>query len=130
MIRLWHHFLEGGWMMYPVFALGLFTVGTAGRFAWRGEHQLLGFLNWILGALLAAGAFGFTVEMMRILTASQEPSDSLVMARIVMEGTTEAANVPAAALMFATFACLLIAAGHRRFPLPNPSALRPSAALD
>lgn len=123
MIRLWYHFLEGGWMMYPIFALGSFTVGTAGRFAWRGEHQLLGFLRWILAALASAGTFGFVVEMMRVLNASQGPEDWLLIARIVMEGTTEAANVPAAALMFATFACLLIAVGHRRFPLPNPSAV-------
>lgn len=109
-------------MMYPVFALGSLTVGTAGRFAWRGEHQLLGFLYWTLGALLAAGSFGFTVEMMRVLSASQGPDEWLLIARIVMEGATEAANVPAAALMFTTCACLLIAAGHRRFPLPNPSA--------
>lgn len=110
-------------MMYPVFALGLLAAGTAGRFALRGEHQLLGFLHWLLGALLAAGAFGFTVEMMRVLSASQGPEDWLLIARVVMEGTTEAANVPAAALMFATFSCLLIAAGHRRFPLPNPGAV-------
>ena len=110
-------------MMYPVFALGLLAVGTSGRFALRGEHQLLGFLHWLLGALLAAGAFGFIFQMMRVLTATQEPDDWLLMTRMVMEGTTEASNVPAAALMFATFSCLLIAAGHRRFPLPNPGAV-------
>jgi hypothetical protein len=123
MTKLWHLFLEGGWMMYPVFALGLFAVGSAGRFAWRGEHQLLGFLRWLLGALLAAGCLGFTIGLMKTLNASQRPPDPQQMARIVMEGTTEAANVPGAALMFTIFTCLLIAAGHRRFPLPNPSAV-------
>jgi hypothetical protein len=101
---LWHHFREGGWTMYPVFFLGLLAVGSAGRFAWRGEHQLLGFLRWLLAALLAAGGFGFTLAMMMTLTASQGPEDPRQMARIVMEGTTESANVPAAALMFASLA--------------------------
>ena len=120
---LWHHFLEGGWMMYPVFGLGLLTVGSAARFAARGEHQLLGFIAWMMRTLLAAGGFGFAIEMMRILTASQGPDDAMLMARIVMEGTTEASHVPALALMFMTFACILVAVGQRRFPLPNPSAV-------
>lgn len=123
MTRLWHHFLEGGWMMYPVFVLGLLAVGAAGRFAWRGEHQLLGFLYWLVAALLSAGAFGFTVEMMRVLNATQGPESPLWIGRILMEGITEASNVPAAALMFTTFVCLLVATGQRRFPLPNPGAV-------
>jgi hypothetical protein len=122
-MRLWHHFLEGGWMMYPVFAWGLLTLGTTARFALRGEHQLVVSGAWMLRALLAAGGFGFTIEMMRILSASQGPEDPMLMARIVMEGTTEAAHVPALALMFVTLACILMAVGQRRFPLPNPSAV-------
>jgi hypothetical protein len=122
-MEVWNRFLEGGWTMYPVFGLGLLTVGAAGRFAWRGEHQLLGFIRWMIGALLAAGAFGFSVGMMRILTVSQGPDDPMLMARIVMEGTTEATHVPQLALMFLVFVCTLVAIGQRRFPLPNPSAV-------
>ena len=110
-------------MMYPVFALGLLTVGASARFAFRGEHQLLGFVAWMMRTLLAAGGFGFIAEMMRILSASQDPHEPIWMARVVMEGTTEAAHVPALALMFMTFACLGMAIGQRRFPLPNPSAV-------
>jgi hypothetical protein len=40
-----------------------------------------------------------------------------------MEGFTEATHVPALALMFVAFACLTVAVGQRRFPLPNPSAV-------
>lgn len=123
MSRLWHHFQEGGWMMYPVFLLGLLSVGAAARFAWRGEHQLLSFVTWITRTLLTAGGFGFIVEMMRILHAAQGPDEPMLAARIVMEGTTEACNVPASSLMFTTFVCLLVAVGQRRFPLPNPSAV-------
>jgi hypothetical protein len=122
-MELWSRFLEGGWTMYPTFGLGLLSVGAAGRFAWHGEHQLLAFIRWMIGALLAAGAFGFTGGMMRILTASQGPDDPMLMARIVMEGTTEAASVPQLALMFVVFVCILVAIGQRRFPLPNPSAV-------
>jgi hypothetical protein len=123
MERLWHHFQEGGWGMYPIFALGLVAVGAAGRFAWRGEHQLLAFIQWTLRSLQCAGVFGFIVSMMRVLNASQQPSDPMLVARVVMEGTTESANDLAAALMFATFTCMLVAVGHRRHPLPNPSAV-------
>jgi hypothetical protein len=117
------HFQEGGWVMYPVFVLGLVALGTAGRFAWRGEHQLLGFLYWIVAALLSTGAFGFVVGMMKCLHATQGPDNPLWIGRILMEGLTEASNLPASALMFTTFVCLLVATGQRRFPLPNPGAV-------
>jgi hypothetical protein len=123
MITIWHHFQEGGWAMYPIFFIGLIAAGAAARFAWRGEHQLLGFIRWGIGATLSAGAFGFVVEMMRVLTASQSPDDPMLMARIVMEGSTEAANNPATALMFTVMVSVLVAVGQRRFPLPNPSAV-------
>jgi hypothetical protein len=123
MWKIWAHFQEGGWMMYPVFMLGLMTVGAAGRFAWRGEHQLLPFIGWMLRALLGSGAFGFLVGMMRALHAAQGPENPLNMARIVLEGFAEASHVPAFALMFTAFTCILVAVGQRRFPLPNPSAV-------
>jgi hypothetical protein len=122
MIKLWHHWLEGGWMMYPVFALGLITVGSGGRFALRGEHQLLPFISWMLRTLLATGAFGYAAELMRVFNASQI-ADPWLSAHIVMEGFTEATHVPALALMFVAFTCLTVAVGQRRFPLPNPSAV-------
>ena len=109
--------------MGPVFVLGLVAVGAAGRFAWRGEHQLLAFIQWTLRALLMGGGFGFTVGMMLTLHASQQPNDPVQMARVVMEGSTESANNLAAALMFGIFTCILVAVGQRRHPLPNPSAV-------
>lgn len=109
--------------MYPVFATGLVVAGVAGRFAWRGEHQLLGFIRWTLVALLAFGAMGFAIGAMMLLRAGQQPDDPKQMARIVMEGIAEATNNLAAALMFTAITCLLVAVGQRRFPLPNPSAV-------
>jgi len=123
MSKLYHLFLEGGWVMYPVFALGFINVGAAARFAWRGEHQLLSFIQWTLRSLLTAGGFGFVVGMMRTLHFAQQPDDPQQMARIVMEGTTESSNNIGAALMFTFFASVLVAVGQRRFPLPNPSAV-------
>jgi hypothetical protein len=122
-MKLWHQFQEGGWAMYPVFALGLVAVGTAARFALRGEHQLLAFIRWTLGSLLLVGAFGFTVGMMRALHYAQASSDPLFSSRIIMEGLAEAANNPACALMFGVISSVCIAVGQRRFPLPNPSAI-------
>lgn len=123
MHKLWHHFQEGGWAMYPVFALGLIAVGAAARFALRGEHQLLAFIRWTLASLLATGAFGFTVGSMMLLNAAQKPAEPMLAARIIMEGITEAANNILAALMFTIFACMCVAVGQRRFPQPNPSAI-------
>lgn len=123
MNKLYLQFMEGGWVMYPVFAMGFICVGAAARFAWRGEHQLVAFIQWMLRSLLTVGAFGFVVGMMRVLHYAQKPDDARQMARIVMEGTTEASNNVAAALMFSFFAGVLVAVGQRRFPLPNPSAV-------
>src|SRR5687768_2136329 len=77
MQSLWHQFREGGWVMYPVFALGLVAVGAAARFALRGEHQLLPFIRWVIVSLLLTGAFGFTLAMMKTLHAAQKPSEPM-----------------------------------------------------
>jgi hypothetical protein len=123
MQNLWHQFREGGWVMYPVFALGLVVVGAAARFALRGEHQLLPFIRWVIVSLLLTGAFGFTLGMMKTLHAAQGPGEPMLAARIVMEGTTESANNLAAMLIFGAIACVGVAVGQRRFPQPNPSAV-------
>lgn len=122
-MALWHAFREGGWAMYWVFAFGVTAFGAAGRFAWRGEHQLLGFISWTLRALGAAGVFGFVVGMMRALQFALQQKEPLFAARVVFEGLREAANNLAAALMFTVFTCALVAVGQRRYPLPNPSAV-------
>jgi hypothetical protein len=123
MSSLFHSFRDGGWVMFVVFALGLVAVGAAARFALRGEHQLLGFIRWNLCALLLCGVFGFTTGMIKVLHASALADDSAQTARLVLEGTSEAANNPAAALMYGVLACVAIAIGQRRFPQPNPSAV-------
>jgi hypothetical protein len=109
--------------MYPIFALGLTAAGAATRFALRGEHQLLAFIYPITAALLLSGSFGFTLGMMKALYASQSTNDLAWMTRIILTGAGEAANMPAAALMFAVITAVCVAVGQRRFPLPNPSAI-------
>lgn len=123
MSKILDAFHEGGWAMYPLFALGLITVGATARFALRGEHQLLAYIRWLLSALLLSAGFGFTVGMMKALHAAQGASEPMLAARIVMEGGAEAASMPATAFMFSIIACIGLAVGQRRFPLPNPSAV-------
>jgi hypothetical protein len=131
-MALWHSFQEGGWAMYLIFALGLPGVGAAGRFAWRGEHQLLGFLRSITWTVLASGWFGFFLGEQKVLQAvisrrsefapaEQMLSDQRV--HILLEGTREALTCVSAALMFVVLIGLLGTVGHRRFPLPNPGAV-------
>jgi hypothetical protein len=130
--HLWQSFGEGGWMMWEIFALGLPGVGAAGRFALRGEHQLLGFLRWLALTLLASGGFGFFVGMQRVLQAAvfwtnkfapadQSLSDQRV--SVLLEGTREALTCISGALLFVVLIGLLGTVGLRRFPLPNPAAV-------
>jgi hypothetical protein len=117
--------------MYIIFALGLPGVGAAGRFAWRGEHQLRAFLRWIALTLLATGAFGFCIGEQATLRAvvsgfgepgvGQSLSDQRI--ALLLIGTREALNCISGALMFLVVMGLLGAVGHRRFPLPNPGAV-------
>ena len=124
--QLWHGFREGGWAMWPIFAFGLLGVGASGRFAWRGEHQLLGFVRWITATVLACGVFGFLIGMQNVLAyvvykVSEPPWDKQGM--VLLEGTKEALNCLSGSLLFVVFIVLLGAIGHRRFPLPNPAAV-------
>lgn len=124
MSRLGHSFMEGGWVMFIVVGVGLVTLGTAARFALRGEHRLLGFIRYSLRALLLSGLFGFTTGMIKALHyAAALSADFGQTARIVIEGTSEAGNNPAAALLFGILTCVALAIGQRRFPSPNPSAV-------
>jgi hypothetical protein len=123
MSTIWHQIQMGGWAMYPVFVFGLIAAGAAARFAWRGEHQLLGFIRWAIAAIVSLGAFGFTAGMMKVFNAALTQKDPVQMARLVLEGSSEAANNPATAVMFTALVCVLVAVGQRRFPLPNPSAV-------
>ena len=131
-MALWHSFREGGWAMYLIFALGLPGVGAAGRFAWRGEHQLLGFLRWITWTLVASGCFGFCIGMQMVSRAMTDrvgqfaPAEQVLSDQrihILVVGTREAANCLSGALMFVVLIGLLGAVGQRRFPLPNPAAV-------
>jgi biopolymer transport protein ExbB/TolQ len=130
--HLWHSFQLGGWMMWVIFALGLPGVGAAGRFAWRGEHQLLASLRWLIGTLLASGWFGFFVGEQKALYATlyrlgefaasdQALSDQRV--AVLIEGTGEALHCVSGALLFVVLIGLLVSIGQRRFPLPNPAAV-------
>lgn len=120
---LWQHFLMGGWAMFPIFVLGLLGVAAAGRFAWRGEHQLLQFLRWLTLTVIACGLFGFFVGMIKVTHAAVYRVAADKASLIMIEGFGEALNNVTSALMFTVLTCLLIAIGYRRFPLPNPSAV-------
>jgi hypothetical protein len=126
--RLWDSFRDGGWVMYWIFAFGLTGVGAAGRFAWRGEHQLLGFIRWVAVTLLASGTFGFFVGsqmMLGYITSLAAPTDlpSIVQRwYILLTGIREALSCVSSSLMFFVVICMLAAIGQRRFPLPNPGS--------
>lgn len=123
LMKLWLAFQEGGWMMWFIFLFGLLALSAAGRFAWRGEHQLLGFVRWMGATTLVSGVFGFVIGMTMVLRYVVYQAKPGERALVLAEGTKEAVNNLSAALLFAVLICLLLAIGHRRFPLPNPSAV-------
>jgi hypothetical protein len=123
MHELWQSFLEGGWGMGPIFLFGLLAVTAAGRFAWRGEHQLTSYVRWMAATTVVSGFFGFGTAMLKVLSYvvyEAKPEERLVM---LLLGTKEALNTLTFSLMFLSLICLLVAIGFRRFPLPNPSAM-------
>ena len=117
------HFLEGGWAMFVIVAFGLTGLGAAGRFALRGEHQLLGFVRWMAATTLGCGLFGFVAGMLKAIPYVVYRSAPAERWTDLLVGVKEALNNPAAALLFATLMGLCGAIGQRRFPLPNPSAV-------
>ena len=120
---LWHYFQLGGWAMYPICALGLVGVAAAARFAWRGEHQLLGFLRWLALTVMSCGLFGFFAGMIAVANyvVHRAPPERALL--VLIEGFGEALNNVIASLLFTTLLCLFTAVGFRRFPQPNPSAV-------
>lgn len=138
MASLQEAFVSGGWVMWLIFAFGFVGVGAAGRFAWRGEHQLVPFLRWLMFTTAAAGAFGFFSGMLNVLRAATRAAHGETVAlgtgtgeatagaspwvQLLLEGSYEALNNVTGALMFAVTMSLLIAVGYRRFPSANPSA--------
>jgi hypothetical protein len=116
-------FREGGWVMFLIFALGLPGVGGGLRFVWKGEHQLVAFLRYNTGAVLLASWFGFVVGGMHVLWYLTERATEGERVTTALVGLREASNNLSAGFLFALLTWMLLAIGHRRFPVPNPSAL-------
>ena len=110
-------------MMWFIFVFGFLALTAAGRFAWRGEHQMLGFIRSMGATVITSGIFGFVIAMLKVLryVVERAPADERL--AILLIGTREALNNLAAALLFLVLILLATAVGHRRYPLPNPSAL-------
>lgn len=119
--------------MWAIFAFGLMGVSAAGRFAWRGEHQLLGFIRWMAVTVISSGWFGFFIGMQRAfeymtsrVAEATVPADLSAIERrgyILFEALKEALSCVSSGLLFLVIICLLGAIGHRRFPLPNPGSV-------
>jgi hypothetical protein len=120
--------IEGGWAMYAIVAIGLTALAVAARYAWRGEHRLLGPLRWLLAALIAAGCFGFFADLQMAMRAASVGLDTAAPAAggvaadqrsyVVLVGLNESLNTLIAAFAFALLAALLVALGHWRRPQP------------
>lgn len=110
-------------MMWFIFLFGFLALSAAGRFAWRGEHQLLAFVRWMSATTFGSGVFGFLIGESKVFYYVVHRVKPGERALILMEGTREALQNLSAASLFVVLVCLLVAIGHRRYPLPNPSAV-------
>lgn len=125
---LWQAFQMGGMMMYVIFALGLVALAAAARFARRGEHQLIRFLQWMIASLVATGLLGFITGMQLVLKAAakvesgQAVGDMKTSTHVLIVGTREALSCASAGGLFVALILILTAVGLRRFPQPNASA--------
>ena len=130
MDRLWENWQDGGWGMWPILLFGVLGLVGAARFAWRGEHALMGFVRWTALAIASSAGLGFTTGMHNVLGAAtgnnprfEPPTSASELAefrvRILLEGTKEASNCLSFGLILLTLICLVVAVGQRRYPAPD-----------
>jgi hypothetical protein len=125
MDRLWQNWQDGGWGMWPILVFGVLSVIGAARFAWRGEHDLTGFVRWMLVTTGSSALLGFSSGMQAVFNylRREEPAEVAKVAdwriRILFEGTKEASNCLSFGLLLITLSCLLLAIGFRRYPEPQ-----------
>lgn len=120
---MWVYFQEGGWGMWWLLALGAVSFVAALRFAWRGEHQLVPFLKWMIAAELLVGGFGFLSGMTLVLRYVVERVSPEERWWVLFVGTREALSNLTFGSLWAALTALTIAVGYRRFPELNPAAL-------
>jgi hypothetical protein len=122
-------FVNGGWAMWLIFALGLAAVGVAVRFARTSERSLLGTIRWLLVAVMASGCFGFCVDMQAVtryavgIRESPPGQGSVAELRghLVLEGLNESLNTLSSAFLLSLVTAVLVAVGHRRSRESAPS---------
>lgn len=120
---LWVAFQEGGWGMWWLLGLGAVSFVAALRFAWRGEHQCVPFLKWMIVTELLVGGFGFLSGMMLVLRHVIEQVAPEQRWWVLFIGTREALANLSFALVCSALTALTIAVGYRRFPELNAGAL-------
>jgi hypothetical protein len=120
---MWSYFQEGGWGMWWLLALGAVSFVAALRFAWRGEHQLVPFLKWMIATELLVGGFSFLSGMTLVLRYVVERVSPEERWWVLFAGTREALSNLTFGLLWSALTALTIAVGYRRFPELNPAAL-------
>lgn len=119
---MWGYFRDGGWVMWWLLGLGLVAALAALRFAWRGEHQLIPFIKWMIVVEVLAGGFGFLTGMTLVLRHVVERVSPDERWWVLFIGVREALSNLTFGLLWAVLTALFVAVGYRRFPTINPGA--------
>lgn len=127
---VWDYFRDGGWVMWWLLGLGLVAVSAALRFAWRGEHQLVAFIKWMIVVEVLAGGFGFLTGMTLVLRHVVERVSPEERWWVLFIGVREALSNLTFALLWAVLTALLVAIGYRRFPTLNPGSTGAGSAVE
>jgi uncharacterized membrane protein len=106
-------FIEGGFAMWPILALGLLTVGTATRYMLDSEPVRLRFLFILSLALLTTMALATVLDVSMVLThlAKVDPDERLILLAI---GLKESSRPAILALGLLGLALDLVAIGAYR----------------
>lgn len=120
---VWIYFQEGGWGMWWLLGLGVVSFIAALRFAWRGEHQLVPFLKWMIATELLVGVFSFLSGITLVLRFAVEYAKPEDRWWVPFVGLREALSNLTFALLWCALTTLAIAVGYRRFPEVNPGSL-------
>jgi hypothetical protein len=109
-----HHFIDGGFGMYPTLLFGVALLAVAGRYATRPEKRYVPLLIALNILTVAAGALGFVTGVITTTGAASEIAGTGQLSLIALVGVGESLNNVAFALLFVVAGAMAVTLGAWR----------------